>query len=109
MMKVFDEMTAPSVNGTSLAGYLEGFTFGNLVNVLGQPTFDEPSGDDKVQVEWVVEYDGEVYTVYDWKTYNREFTLNNLTEWNVGGKSKATTFIAELTRKLLRNEQAEIL
>jgi len=109
MMKVFDEMIAPSVNGTSLVGYLEGFTFGNLVNVLGQPTFDEPSGDDKVQVEWVVEYDGEVYTVYDWKTYNREFTLNNLTEWNVGGKSKATTFIAELTQKLLRNEQAEIL
>lgn len=109
MMKVFDEMTAPSVNGTSLVGYLEGFTFDNLVNVLGRPTFDEPSGDDKVQVEWVVEYDGEVYTVYDWKTYNREFTLNNLTEWNVGGKSKATTFIAELTRKLLRNEQAEIL
>lgn len=109
MMKVFDEMTAPSVNGTSLVGYLKGFTFDNLVNVLGQPTFDEPSGDDKVQVEWVVEYDGEVYTVYDWKTYNREFTLNNLTEWNVGGKSKATTFIAELTRKLLRNEQAEIL
>ena len=109
MMKVFDEMTAPSVNGTSLVGHLEGFTFDNLVNVLGRPTFDEPSGDDKVQVEWVVEYDGEVYTVYDWKTYNREFTLNNLTEWNVGGKSKATTFIAELTRKLLRNEQAEIL
>ena len=108
-MQVFDEMTAPSVNGTSLVGHLEGFTFDNLVNVLGQPTFDEPSGDDKVQVEWVVEYDGEVYTVYDWKTYNREFTLNNLTEWNVGGKSKATTFIAELTRKLLRNEQAEIL
>ena len=109
MMQVFDEMTAPSVNGTSLVGYLEGFTFDNLVNVLGRPTFDEPSGDNKVQVEWVVEYDGEVYTVYDWKTYNREFTLNNLAKWNVGGKSKATTFIAELTRKLLRNEQAEIL
>ena len=109
MMKVFDEMTAPSVNGTSLVGHLEGFTFDNLVNVLGQPTFDEPSGDDKVQVEWIVEYDGEVYTVYDWKTYDRDYTLNILTEWHVGSKSKATTFIAELTRKLLRNEQAEVI
>jgi len=109
MMQVFDEMTAPSVNGTSLKAYLDGFSFDNLVNVLGRPTFDEPSGDDKTQVEWVVKFGQDIFTIYDWKTYSRDYTLNHLTQWNIGGKSSAIGFVDALTRKLLRNEQAEVI
>jgi len=109
MMQVFDEMTAPSVNGTFLVGKLENYSYDALVDTLGEPTFSEPSGDDKTQVEWVVKFDDQIFTIYDWKTYDRDFTLNQLDVWHVGGKGKATVFIQALERKLLRSEQAEIL
>ena len=56
MIQVFDEMTAPSINGTSLKGYIEGWSYDDMVHVLGKPTFNEPSGDDKTQVEWVCKF-----------------------------------------------------
>jgi len=109
MMQVFDEMTAPSVNGTFLVGKLENYSYDALVDTLGEPTFNEPSGDGKTQVEWVVKFDDQIFTIYDWKTFDRDFTLNQLDVWHVGGKGKATVFIQALERKLLRSEQAEIL
>jgi len=109
MIQVFDEMIAPSINGTSLKGYIEGWSYDDMVHVLGKPTFNEPSGDDKTQVEWVCKFNDQVFTIYDWKTYDRDFTLNQLDVWHVGGKGKATVFIQALERKLLRSEQAEIL
>lgn len=98
-MKVFDEMDAPNINGTSLAGYVSA-TYDKLVGVLGKPTFDEPSGDGKVQVEWVVEFKGDVFTIYDWKTYDRDYTLNSLDRFNVGSKVSAVMFINYLESKL---------
>jgi len=38
MIQVFDEMTAPSINGTSLKGYIEGWSYDDMVHVLGKPT-----------------------------------------------------------------------
>jgi hypothetical protein len=49
-MKVFNEENAPSMNGSGLAGYID-TTYNKLVSVLGEPTFNSPSGDSKVQVE----------------------------------------------------------
>lgn len=109
MMQVFDEMTAPSVNGTFLVGKLENYSYDALVDTLGEPTFNEPSGDGKTQVEWVVKFDDQIFTIYDWKTYDRNFTLNELTSFHIGGNVPATYFIQALERKLLRSEQAEIL
>jgi hypothetical protein len=67
-----------------------------LLEVLGKPTYDEPSGDDKVQVEWVVEFEGDIFTIYDWKTYSREYTENELKTFNVGGNTSAFDFIQEV-------------
>jgi len=72
--------------GTSLKGYLEDVNFMDLTVALGEPTFNNPSGDNKVQVEWVVSFEGNIFTIYDWKTYDREFTEHSLTRFNVGGK-----------------------
>jgi len=102
MIQVFDEMTAPSINGTSLKGYIEGWSYDDMVHVLGEPTFNEPSGDDKTQVEWVCKFNDQVFTIYDWKTYDREFTLNELTTWNVGGMENASGFIQAVERNLAR-------
>jgi len=85
MVKVLKAEEA-RVSGTYLVGYLEDVNFMDLVTGLGEPTFDDPSGDDKVQVEWVCKFNGKLFTIYDWKTYDREFTEHSLTKFNVGGK-----------------------
>ena len=93
MVTVFTDYDVPNTDGTSLKGYVDA-TYEELVGLLGEPTFDEPSGDDKVQVEWVVEYMGEIFTIYDWKTYDRDYTLNKLDKFHIGGKSSATDIIS---------------
>lgn len=84
-LKVFNSDNVPNTNGTGLAGYVNA-TYNQLVSVLGEPTFDYPSGDEKVQVEWVVEFEGNLFTIYDWKTYNRDYTENSLERFNIGSK-----------------------
>ena len=41
-----------------------------------------------------------VFTIYDWKTYDEHYTMNELTMWNVGGKGYAGEFIDKLESKL---------
>ena len=84
---------------TSLKGYITA-TYSQLVEELGEPTFNTPSGDGKTQVEWVVEFENKCYTIYDWKVYDREFTLNKLDTFNIGGKSDASKFIKALEEKI---------
>lgn len=85
--------------GTSLKGHLHGVTYAQLVKAFGQPVFNpEDSGDGKVNFEWVFEYDGNVFTLYDWKTYDVEYTINELTTWNIGGKTYAGDFIDHLEK-----------
>jgi len=86
-------------DGTSLKGYTH-TTYKQLVSVLGEPTFSTPSGDDKTQVEWVVKFGNSYFTIYDWKTYDREYTMNELQVFHVGGKTDALYFINELENKL---------
>jgi hypothetical protein len=86
-------------DGTSLKGYTKA-TYKRLVEVLGPPTFSEASGDDKTQVEWVVKFGNSYFTIYDWKTYDREYTMNELQIFHVGGKTDALYFINELETKI---------
>ena len=82
-------------SGTSLQGYIVA-TYSQLLEALGEPTYNEPSGDNKVQVQWVVEFEGNIFTIYDWKTGSREYTENELMKFNVGGTISAFDFIQEV-------------
>lgn len=93
------KFASDQVNGTSLKGYISA-TYTQLVSVLGEPTFNTASGDEKTQVEWIVKFKSKYYSVYDWKTYDREYTLNELTVFNIGGKEEAFDFIIALENKL---------
>ena len=86
---------------TSHKGYVNA-TYAQLVAVLDEPVFNEPSGDDKTQKSWVVSYKGNVFTIYDWKTYDAEYTMNELDRWNVGGHGSvpAYDFIDALEAKI---------
>jgi len=85
--------------GTSLKGYTKA-TYKQLVKTLGPPTFNEASLDDKTQVEWVVKFKNDYFTIYDWKTFDREYTMNELQIFHVGGKVDALDFIIALENKL---------
>lgn len=106
-MKLLNETDALAVvGGTSLKGYLSGYTYSQLVEALGEPTFPEASDDGKVQKEWVFSDDGLVFTIYDWKTYNEECTTTQLQGWNVGGKTSAYNFIAWVEKQLNKQTKA---
>jgi hypothetical protein len=79
---------------------LEGVRYTELVECLGEPTWDYPSGDDKVQKEWVVKFGDEQFTIYDWKTYDVEYTMTQLKVWSIGGTSSGLEFRDALLRKL---------
>lgn len=97
-MKVLNENQVGNVTiGSSLKGYIN-CTYQELVKVLGEPTYPNPSGDNKVQKEWVIQFNGNVYTIYDWKTYDSDYTINILNEFHVGGTQYAGDFISELEK-----------
>ena len=88
------------MGGTSLKGNIIGPTYSNLVEIMGEPTFLEESGDGKIQKQWVIRDGDEIFTIYDWKTYDKEYTENILVRWNVGGKSYAGNFIEKIEKKI---------
>jgi len=88
--------------GTSLAGYLEGVLYIDLVKAFGEPTHSDPSEDDKVQKEWIFvdNKSQSKFTIYDWKTYDSVYTMNRYNRWHVGSKGPADKFIAWCLKKL---------
>ncbi len=93
------DFASDQICGSSLKGYTKA-TYKRLVEVLGPPTFSEASLDDKTQVEWVVKFKNDYFTIYDWKTYDREYTMNTLEIFHVGGKVNAFDFIVRLEDKI---------
>lgn len=102
MNTIRDTETASTfLRGTSKVGELNDVTYSDILRVLGEPTFDERDSDDKVQIEWVVQYKDQIFTVYDWKTYSLDYTLNELTNWSIGGKGDPTQFVDTFYEKLI--------
>ena len=89
--------------GTSLKGYLMDVTYTQLCELFGEPVFDEASGDDKVQFEWCILFEESYYTIYDWKTYDPQYSMQELTTWNIGGKRDAVLsgFVAAVESALM--------
>ena len=94
------EEALSKISGTGLRDYLSPVGYWDLKEVLGEPTFNEESGDGKVQKEWVVEHNGNVFTIYDWKTYDERYTVESLDRWNIGGKVYPGDFLEELNEML---------
>lgn len=82
MIKIKKTPAKGFANGTSLIGYIT-TTYDKLVEAFGEPNYG-PSGDDKVQSEWVLDINGEPCTIYDWKVTE---TPKGRYKWHVGGRS----------------------
>lgn len=95
--------TRKSSGGTSFHGTCITASVQVMKKVLGIPTFEENSGSDKVNMEWVFETDnGDVFTIYDWKEY-RSLNDEDMIEWHIGGRSKQITekALSEINHALL--------
>lgn len=83
--------TNKSASGTSFHDTTISLTVHTLRKLLGEPVYENNTGEDKVNFEWKMETrSGDVYTVYDWKQY-RPIREQEITQFHIGGHNKAVT------------------
>jgi hypothetical protein len=83
--------TSKSANGTSFHDSIVRASVNELIKVIGEPTYEDNTGKDKVNIEWVLEDDnGNVVTIYDYKEY-RKIGYDEKIVWHIGGKNKDIT------------------
>ena len=79
------------INGTSFHGVVINTSIKKLKSVLGEPTIQDNTGEDKVNVEWgVITKQGIVGTIYDWKEYRR-LGEDDIVQFHIGGKTEEDT------------------
>jgi len=88
-------------NGTYKIGEINGLRYYELVEILGEPSIKEESFDGKIQVEWIVEYQGSIFTIYDWKTFDREYTFEKLRSWSIGGVAENVFLMREFINEIV--------
>jgi hypothetical protein len=85
------KLTEKSANGTSFYDTVIRTTVNKLVEAVGKAQWENNSGDDKTNFDWICETeDGDVFTIYDWKEY-RSIRLDETIEFHIGGESKSIT------------------
>jgi hypothetical protein len=83
--------TDKTSSGTSFHDTTIGTTVHTLNKLLGEPTYVDNTGMDKVNYEWVMETsNGDVFTVYSWKEY-KILHEHEIIEFHIGGNNRAVT------------------
>jgi hypothetical protein len=89
------------INRTSFHDVTIKTSINKLTKILGEPSIQDNTGKDKVNVEWeVITEDGVVGTIYDWKEYRR-LDRDDLVEFHIGGFNKSDTLIIKNKLKQL--------
>ena len=92
-----------SANGTSFHGTTIRTTVHLLKTKFGQPEWEDNTGEDKTNFDWVGETkDGDVFTIYDWKEY-RAISEHETIDFHIGGSSQYITSTAKQELKKLIN------
>jgi hypothetical protein len=87
--------TNSSTDGTSFQGVTIKASVQDLINVLGEPYYNDNTGECKVNFEWDLETDeGNVFTIYDWKEY-RKLDLDEQIEFHIGSFSRSISSDAQ--------------
>lgn len=94
--------TNKSTDGTSFHDDVIYATPNKLIEVLGEPSYKENDGTDKVNMVWRLETEsGDVFTVYDWKEY-KPLNHDKQYEFHIGSHNSIVSNTAhnELLNKL---------
>lgn len=76
---------AVNTNGSSRIGSLNHMKYKDIVRRVGPPTVNYDGAHDKVNVEWVFKVNGDIFTIYDYKSWSETYTFDQLNHWSVGG------------------------
>lgn len=80
-----------------------------LKHILGEPAYEENTGDNKINMEWYIQMsDGNMFTIYDYKEY-RPLHSNCPYEWHIGGHDKFSTHLAKTLLEEALQEAADEL
>jgi len=75
------------IQGTCLRDRVYGVTYKDLIRLFGAPSFyPQDYEDGKSYYGWVILWKDKYYHIYDWKTYDEDYTLTELDVWSIGGK-----------------------
>lgn len=93
-------------NMTSLQGHVSA-TYDEMVEAFGEPHYDTPSGDGKVNTEWELEFFDPsfstyvVATIYDWKDFDggRRSRDGSPYDWHIGGHRRSAVDAVESVLK----------
>ena len=99
------KLSRHSAHGTSFYNTTITTSVNELIRVLGQPQFEDNTGEDKVNVEWgVITKQGIVGTIYDWKEYRR-LGEDDIVQFHIGGNSEEDTLKvkSELMKSIFDN------
>ena len=90
-MRKLNDSESHLINGTSFHDVTIKTSINQLTKVLGEPSIQDNTGEDKVNVEWdVITKDNIVGTIYDWKEY-RKLGKNEIVQFHIGGNNKEDT------------------
>jgi|TARA_R110000764_G_scaffold19788_2_gene51504 hypothetical protein len=87
MNEISKYMTTDGVNtnGSSRVGSLNHMGYKDIVKRVGPPTINYDGAHDKVNVEWIFKVNGDIFTLYDYKSWSETYTFDLLNHWSVGG------------------------
>jgi len=74
-----------NTNGSSRIGSLNHITYKDIIKRVGSPTINYDGAHDKVNVEWIFKVNGDIFTIYDYKSWSETHTFEQLNNWSVGG------------------------
>lgn len=93
-------------NGTSGINEIRA-TYAELVELFGEP---QDGDKEKVDAEWIIDIDGQIITIYNWKDgpaylgalhcKKHNISLDTINSWSIGGRSdKAYDKLVEYFKK----------
>lgn len=83
----------------SLKGYIN-TNFYDLVEAIGEPSFNWSNRGDKINYEWAVNYRGNIFYIYDWKASPSACKDDRNFRFHIGGQVDASAFIQALNLRL---------
>ena len=90
------KLSTKNVIGTSFHDDTVTCSVNDLKTMLGDPEYENNTGKNKVNFEWICETDkGDVFTIYDYKKYH-VIDEDKYIEWHIGGHNKDVTYLAKI-------------
>ena len=84
-------------------GTVSGYKFIELFAVLDSPQKSRTREHEEIQVLWAFTWNGRIYTVHDWKTHDRLYTLAENETWMIDSNGNCEAFIKYLLNLLEAN------